>query len=319
MNAFMGNLNLPGNTKLTILKNFDNGVGTLNNLKNRSQGEAKRISEEKKASKRAELSNYLETIGLNPTDRNGFLQKFDNAPNTTNTIKQNAKTMANSIKKAKRNANLDEFGKYMTRIGLSNANKNALMQSLTNTNVSLENMKVRANGVLKNRIAEKRAEFSTFLGGLELSNANKNTILKQFDNDSSNVANLEKRATNLVNQRKREKRTGNRNALSNYVKNLTLNQTNKNAILKEFNNSMAELNVMRIKANALVEQRKREFINSKRAELNNYTNTLNLSGEDKNAIMSKFNAVNGNITALKNEAQKLSNKRKLEKIAMNRK
>ena len=319
LNAFMGNLNLPGNTKLTILKNFDNGVGTLNNLKNRSQGEAKRISEEKKASKRAELSNYLETIGLNPTDRNGFLQKFDNAPNTTNTIKQNAKTTANSIKKAKRNANLDEFGKYITRIGLSNANKNALMQSLTNTNVSLENMKVRANGVLKNRIAEKRTEFSTFLGGLELSNANKNTILKQFDNDSSNVANLEKRATNLVNQRKREKRTGNRNALSNYVKNLTLNQTNKNAILKEFNNSMAELNVMRIKANALVEQRKREFINSKRAELNNYTNTLNLSGEDKNAIMSKFNAVNGNITALKNEAQKLSNKRKLEKIAMNRK
>src|SRR6056300_127930 len=319
LNKLMTNLNLPGNTKLAILKNFDNGVGTLNNLKGRSQGEAKRISDEKKAAKRAELSNYLEKIGLNPTNRNGFLQRYDNAPNTVNAIKQNANTMANSIKKAQRNANLDEFGTYMTRIGLNNSNKNALMQSLSNTNVSLENMKSRANGVLKNRIAEKRTEFSKFLGGLELSNANKNSILKQFDNDSSNIANLEKRATNLVNQRKREKRTANRNSLSNYVKTLNLNQTNKNAILKEFNNSMAELNVMRTKADDLVKQRKQEFINSKRSELNSYTSELKLSGEDKNAIMSKFNATNGKITTLKNEAQKLANKRKLEKIAMNRK
>jgi hypothetical protein len=82
---------------------------------------------------------------------------------------------------------------------------------------------------------------------------------------------------------------------------------------------MAELNVMRTKADDLVKQRKQEFINSKRSELNSYTSELKLSGEDKNAIMSKFNATNGNIIALKNEAQKLANKRKLEKIAMNRK
>ena len=319
LNRFMTNLNLPGNTKLTILKNFDNGVGTLNTLKNRSQSESNRIKNEKKAEKRAELSNYLEKLNINPTNRNGFLQKYDNAPNTVNVIKQNAKNMANSIKTAKRAKNLENFDAYMSRIGLGPENKNSLMQSLSQSNVSLENMKARANGVLKDRISEKRTEFSKFLSGLNLSNENRNSILKQFDNDSSDMNNLEKRATNLVNQRKSEKRTSNRNALSNYVKNLELNQTNKNSILKEFNNSIAELNVMKTKANELVNQRRRELINSKRQELNNYTNKLNLTGEDKNSIMSKFNNTNGNISVLKNEADKLSNRRKLEKVAMNRK
>ena len=319
LNRFMTNLNLPGNAKLTILKNFDNGVGTLNTLKNRSQSESNRIKNEKKAEKRAELSNYLEKLNINPTNRNGFLQKYDNAPNTVNVIKQNAKNMANSIKTAKRAKNLENFDAYMSRIGLSPQNKNSLMQSLSQSNISLENMKARANGVLKNKIAEKRVEFSKFLSGLNLSNENRNSILKQFDNDSSNMNDLEKRATNLVNQRKSEKRTSNRNALSNYVKTLELNQTNKNSILKEFNDSIAELNVIKTKADELVKQRRRELINSKRQELNNYTNELNLTGEDKNSIMTKFNDTNGNISVLKNEARKLSNRRKLEKVAMNRK
>jgi len=319
LNKLMNNLSLPANVKMSILKNFDNGAMKLNNLKNRSQSEANRIKNEAKAAKRAELSNYLEQItNITQANRNAFLQRYNNAPNTFNTIKTNAKNASNAAKTAKREKNLANAKKHMNEIGLNNSNKNALVQSFANTNVSLANMIARANGVLKNRVVEKRAEFSKFLTNLNLTNANRNTILKQFDENSRNIPSLEQRARNLVNQRKSEKRTANRNALSNHVRTLKLNQANKNAIMAEFNSTMIELNAMKSKANAIVEQRRTEFLNAKKQELNAFTNELQLTGDDKSSIMAKFNNTNGNINALKNEARTLSNRRKLEKVAANR-
>ena len=319
LNNFMSTLNIPNTNKIAILENFDKNIGTLNSLRNRAQNAANTVVKAKIAKRREEFIGFVNNLGLRGQDRNGLLAKFNATPNNMNTLKNEAAQLANSIKRAKKNANMANLNAYISRSGVNNTDRNKLISNFSQSNISLENMKLKVNQTIKNRIAEKRVEFSKFLGTLELSNANKNTVLKKFDEDSSNIGKLQENATSLVNQRIREKRTANRNALSNYVKTLNLKNEDKNAILAEFNNSSAELMVMRTKANDLVTQRKGERINAAKSELNSYLNSLGLVGEDKNSVMRKFNANSGNISTLRNEATKLANRRKLEATRAKRK
>src|SRR5210317_545219 len=298
---YINSLGLNTNNKLNILK------------KNPSLSEGRRLANTKRKAKnraneikrqRQELENYINSAGLNEGNKLNILKN--------NPSLNEGKKLVNSMlqkkiqdKRAKDRVALQIF---LNKLGL-NKNKGEQKEFFNNfnKNVNLNTIKSKATTFAQNKKnrakAQKRQELQKHLNNLNLTNEEKAKFLNKFNTNVENANALKLQASNYVSKRIKERRAANRQELVTYLNTLTLDREDVNKILKQFDETNTNANILKARAKQINNSRKEERWVEVEDEFYNYLNTLkNLTPENRTEITSKLNGYFTNWNAIKKTA-----------------
>src|SRR6056300_1117329 len=298
---YINSLGLNTNNKLNILK------------KNPSLSEGRRLANTKRKAKnraneikrqRQELENYINSAGLNEGNKLNILKN--------NPSLNEGKKLVNSMlqkkiqdKRAKDRVALQIF---LNKLGL-NKNKGEQKEFFNNfnKNVNLNTIKSKATTFAQNKKnrakAQKRQELQKHLNNLNLTNEEKAKFLNKFNTNVENANALKLQASNYVNKQIKERRATARQELVTYLNTLTLDREDVNKILKQFDETNTNANILKARAKQINNSRKEERWVEVEDEFYNYLNTLkNLTPENRTEITSKLNGYFTNWNAIKKTA-----------------
>src|SRR5210317_552579 len=298
---YINSLGLNTNNKLNILK------------KNPSLSEGRRLANTKRKAKnraneikrqRQELENYINSAGLNEGNKLNILKN--------NPSLNEGKKLVNSIlqkkiqdKRAKDRVALQIF---LNKLGL-NKNKGEQKEFFNNfnKNVNLNTIKTKATIFAKNKKnkekSQKRQELQKHLINLGLTNQEQAQFLNKFNANAENANALKLQASNFVNKLIKERRAMARQELVTYLNTLTLDREDVNKILKQFDETNTNANILKARAKQINNSRREERWVEVEDEFYNYLNTLkNLTPENRTEITSKLNGYFTNWNAIKKTA-----------------
>ena len=312
LEAYINSLGLGVNNKRNIL----NQNPTLTNGKRLANTKSQeKQSRNKKIKNRQNLESYINSLGLTTNDKVNILNKD---PNLTEG-KRLANNRVQMKIKEKRNKNKIALSIHLNKLGLKNTEKNQFLTNLNNPNVNINAIKQRANTFMQNKKTQKnrvnREEFEEYLTQLNLTNAERLefiTMITQTNN--TNVTSLKKKANAYLAERIKIRRATIRQELAAYLQGLNITNKDKTNIMREFNNTNTNVQVLRNRANGVVGARKQQRFIEDEGEFMNYLNTLtNLTANNKSNITSKLNSYFTNWESLKKSATNLALTRASEK------
>ena len=310
LEEYINSLNLGVNNKRSILN------------KNPSLDEGKRLANTKLREKQAKnrevqnrrnLENYINQLGLNTNNKLEILNKN---PSLTD-----GKRLANSKlqMKIKEKRNKDRFALsvYLNKLGLTNKEKTKFLGNF-NQNVNSNVIKANASAFVQNKKAQqksvKRQELQTYLSKIGLTNQEQFQFLNKFNQNLDNANAIKKEANVYLRETAKQQRAMMREDLFMYLKGLNISETNAKGILKEFNNTNTNAQILKNRANAVVATRKRERFIQEEGEFMNYLNTLeDLTAENKTKITEKLNGYYTNWKSIKKSATNIALQRAKEK------
>ena len=324
---FLASLNLNKSNQQGILKRFNtNKNATLLSLRVNAEELAKQRQIEKRLANRIELSDYLTELGLNNTDTNVLLKRFniDQVVTAANVRKEANALLIQRIRE-KTAANRKSLVDFMQNLNISNVNRDKILKNFDREAASLNNLKSRASNIntaIKTRVAQ-RQELSNYVNNLGINGAE---LLQKFDNGRSTFNNLKKDADTaaraLFNAQAIKAK---KDELQAYMKDTKLKNINRQSFLNrvELNTNIDEIKREINELNAVLKGRDNEFTR-KKSELSVYLNDLtNLTSGQRMALINKVVNANTNIQPIKNEGNRLNkaikNKRAQKKNEMERK
>jgi len=307
LNAYGRKLGL-NNATITKLTNKLNREG-LNSLK----AEANRIAQEKaknlKEAENKELNRYMNEIGLNGNNKRNVLnQKLP---------LNNAKRFANDLLQKKiaekRNKNKAALSVILNKLNITNNDRNQFFNNL-NKGVDVRIIKqnaIKFSGEKKKMVkGYQRQNLITHLSQLKLNGGEQRAFLNAFNRNADDLNSIKKQASEFAEKKVAQQKKEVRNDLLKYLNGLKLEKTNINSIMKNFNDTTANVDVLKVRAKEISNSREHERWVESNDEFRNYLNTLeNLTNQDKVNITSKINSSFVNWNALKKKATNLAVKR----------
>ena len=309
---YINSLGLNTNNKLNILKNnptLSEGR-ILANEKRRAKNQANEIKRQRK-----ELENYINAAGLNESNKLDILK---NNPTLSEGRKMANNRLQNKIKE-KRDKDRVALQIFLNKLGL-NKNKGEQKEFFDNfnKNLNLNTIKTKAALFAQNKKnvgkAQKREELQKHLTNLGLTNQEQAQFINKFNTNSENANALKLQASNFVNKRIKERRAATRQELVTYLNTLTLNRDDVNNILKQFDETITNIETIKGRAKKLNNSRIQQRWVETEDEFYAYLNTLkNLTPNNKTEITAKLNSEFVNWNALKKSATNLAVQRANER------
>jgi hypothetical protein len=310
----MNGLNITNANRAAILKNFDSEAASLNNLKNRATQINTAIKT--KAAQRRELSNYINSLGVNGKE---LLNKFNNGRSNANSIKKEANEIRKEMNAKIVNTKRDELNQYMTNTFIPTQNRKAFLNRITvNTNMNSikSNVKNMDNGIRakKEKEAKNRDAFSVFLNGLELTNKEKSDFLKNYNAGKTNRDTIKNRALSINAAIKAK--VLQRKELSNYINTLGINGKE---LLNKFNNGRSTLDNLKKEADKAKALANAKTVANKRQELEKFMNDTLIPKQNRSGFLNRI-TVNTNMNSIKSNVKNMDNgiRAQREKEAKNR-
>ena len=235
---------------------------------------------------------------------------------TVNQAEQVRNRLVNAItrKKTMDMMKLQEAIKPMTA-----ENQNMILQKFTSQNIPINKMLKRVTELKNKRADEKykaeRASLYTFLDKeLNMNVEDRKSILKDFDEVKTLNA-MKTKATQLKNRRIRDKIATDRNKIEKILQPLNLSNTDKTAILKNFNTTPGSVILFETKARNIKKKRNDEKRANERSQLVKHMNTLQLSETNTKKILTTFDGTkNKTLTISQLNATDLKKQRNREKL-----
>src|SRR5210317_110182 len=300
--AHLNGLGLNNDVQKKFLSRIENV--NLNTLKANANAIAKKIANEKELGDMKELERYINSLGLNTNNKLNILKSN---PSLSEGRKLANNRLQNKIKE-KRNKDKLALQIFLNKLGL-NKNKGEQKEFFNNfnKNVNLNTIKSKATTFAQNKKnrakAQKRQELQKHLNNLNLTNEEKAKFLNKFNTNVENANALKLQASNYVSKRIKERRAANRQELVTYLNTLTLDREDVNKILKQFDETNTNANILKARAKQINNSRKEERWVEVEDEFYNYLNTLkNLTPENRTEITSKLNGYFTNWNAIKKTA-----------------
>ena len=262
------------------------------------------------------MNMFLKTTGLSNVNKNLFLNRARKEGSNINSLIEEARSLNADIKTKKLTNKQDEFRKILQNYNKLNASdKEALIASVTET-MNVNSLRKMADELLQKRIEEKQnfvaQNLLSFLTPLQINQKNKNDFLRRFRNEGANINTIKSEALKLQESKGSSNLENLRVRLETRLNEISLNQLNKNAIMRKFTNGNRNVDKLIEEAKNLKKQRNDEGLNKSQKEYRAYLNTLpGLTNVDKQQLMN-----NGNLN--RNKAKQMSNKR-LEQVKINTK
>jgi hypothetical protein len=287
-------LKLKQNDVETIMKNFNANPRNMNALRAKASA-IKNISGEK---------NRLTERIRKARNENSLNLKFN-----VDKVKSlnNAKSLNNKINQA-------YIGKAKKNLSRRALNRNVNISDELNAIKTMNNvqkLKNKLNGILNSKKREDLRKLEEVIKNLN--QENKNRFLQKFKNQNNSLGNILNNVQAFKNNREKQKFENQKQELYKYLnETLNLNVKDRNAIMFNFNTTK-NLNAMKQKANALKKTRNTEKITANRQKLGELLNSMNLSVENKNSILKKFDQQPGNVETFEANAKSLVEQRKSEK------
>ena len=308
---------------------------------------ASKRSEKFKKEKNIALRSYLTVeLGLEPSEVEKIMQEFQVNPRNYNALRKKAMNskglskeknrIAKRVRKAQEDGidlnfntnvkNMNNVKNLNTKINgayIEKEKKNLSRKALNNNiNISNDLNRIKSmNNVrkLKNKLnALTRSKKNTDWQKLqnvtrELDRESQERFLKRFRNQGNSLNVILKNVEKYKNELKEKKQVIKRQELYTYISNkLNLNVTDRNAIMKEFDN-VKNVNAMKTKANAIKKQRTTEKVKENRIKLEEILKGMNLEEGDKRFILLRFDRKPGNVNAFEANAKKLVEQKKTNK------
>ncbi|ALI95782.1 hypothetical protein OlV7_150 [Ostreococcus lucimarinus virus 7] len=303
---FVNKLDMNVADRNSIMNKFNKTNATVNTLKNAASQLRNKRTSEKRALNRSELSGFLNTLNLSGTNKKGILNRFNVNKNASLTsLRTNAEELQKQRGIEKRLANREEVSRYLTTLGLSNANSQIILNKFnTNKSVTTTNARKEANALLQQRIKESvaanREDLVSYMNTLNLTNANKSAILKNFDSEVVSLNKLKNRAAN-INSRIKTK-ASERQELSNYINELGINGT---VLLQKLNDGRSTLNRLKQDARKMRNVSDAQMIKNKKEKLRDYMKETRLKNTNKQSFLNRVE-LNTNMDEIKREVRELN-------------
>jgi hypothetical protein len=317
LNSYSRKLGLNNATINTLTKKLNRE--DLNSLK----AEANRIAQKKannfKNAENNELKKYMSNIGLNANNKRNVIGK--KLP-----LSESKKFANNLLQKKieeKRNKNKAALSVILNKLNITNTeNRNKFMNKLKNGgNINaIKQNAIKFSGQ-KKRVTKgrQRQELIAHLSQLRLNTNEQQSFLNAFNRNADDLNSIKKQASVFTERKINQQRKAIRSELLNYLKGLKLERTNLASIMKNFDETNTNLNVLKTRAKEIEKSRKHEKWVEGDIEFRNYLNTLNnLSNQDRVNITSKISNSFVNWNALKKQATNLAVKRASDKRKVQR-
>jgi hypothetical protein len=303
--GFLADLGLTNENRTTMINKYNANKLNVDLLKQ----EAIQLRNGKISEKKAKLLAHMNGLGevLTSENRRKLLNRVENT--NLNTLKANANGIAKKRIGEKKEKERRELEAYINNLGLGVNNK----RNILNQNLTLNNGKRLANTKLKekqgrNQKIKNRKNLEAYINSLGLTTNDKVNIL----NKDPNLTEGKRLANNRIQMKIREKRNKNKTALSIYLNKLGLKNDDKNQFLTNLNNPNVNINAIKQRANAFVQNKKTKKKQANQKELEEYLTQFNLTNTEKNEFVTMLTETN--ITTLKQKvdtylAKKIKNKR----------
>src|SRR6056300_1267154 len=292
------NLGLNQIDQNTLMKKYNNGNRDVNRLIQ----EAKELRKTRNAeSANKALQEYIMYINKLPNLTN---QVKKNLVNSKNLNRNKALNLSKKRGAEKKETEKKEFVGFLSDLGLTNENRQAMINKYNSNTLTVNALKQEAIGLRNTKISEKKAKLLAHLNGLGLNNDVQKKFLNRVENTNLNT--LKANANAVARKIAREKQEYERKELENYINSLGLNTNNKLNILKK-NPSLSEgrrLANTKRKAKNQANEIKRQ-----RQELENYINAAGLNESNKINILKNNPALN--------EGRKMANAKRRAKNQAN--
>ena len=198
-------------------------------------------------------------------------------------------------------------------------NQNMILQKFTSQNIPINKMLKRVTELKNKRADEKykaeRASLYIFLDKeLNMNVEDRKSILKEFD-EVKTLSVMKTKATQLKDKRIRDKIATDRNKIQKILQPLNLSNTDKTAILKNFNTTPGSVILFETKARNIKKKRNDEKRANERSQLVKHMNTLQLSETNTKKILNTFDGTkNKTLTISRLNATDLKKQRNREKL-----
>jgi hypothetical protein len=194
----MNGLNISNTDKQKILKIYNSRKANVTTLKNRAT-QLNGVTKNKER-QRAELSNYIDGLGINGAQ---LLKKFNDGRSTVNKLKTEANKMRKVANASLVNSKRNQLRTHMKNTRLDDKNKKSFINRVavdTNMN-SLKGEVNNLNTQLKTRdetVAAKKSEISVYVNTLnDLRPENRKTFIAKVVNANTNVDVLKREAATM--------------------------------------------------------------------------------------------------------------------------
>src|SRR6056300_1065779 len=292
------NLGLNQIDQNTLMKKYNNGNRDVNRLIQ----EAKELRKTRNAeSANQALQEHIIYINKLPNLTN---QDKKNLVNSKNLNRNKALNLSKKRGAEKKETEKKEFVGFLSDLGLTNENRQAMINKYNSNTLTVNALKQEAIGLRSTKISEKKAKLLAHLNGLGLNNDVQKKFLNRVENTNLNT--LKANANAVARKIAREKQEYERKELENYINSLGLNTNNKLNILKK-NPSLSEgrrLANTKRKAKNQANEIKRQ-----RQELENYINAAGLNESNKINILKNNPSLN--------EGRKMANAKRRAKNQAN--
>ena len=329
--------NLKNEDREAILKNWDYYPNmTVTNVKNRASKRANEFKREKETALRAYLTNDLK---LAANDVETIMRNFNLNPRNMDTLREKAlklKTISgekNRLKERIRKAreenglnieftaniksmnNVKTLNNKINQAYIGKGKKNLARRALNrNINISdelnaiktmnnVQKLKNKLTGLINGKKKEDLRKLEEVIKNLN--QENKNRFLKKFRNQNNSLGNLLTNVQVFKSNKEKQKFENQKQELYKYLnETLNLNVNDRNAIMLNFNTTR-NLNATKQKANVLKKTRNTEKIAANRLKLEEILKPMNISQENKNSILRKFDQQPGNVETFEANAKSL--------------
>ena len=297
-------LNLGASDRNAIMLEF-NTVKDLNTMKRKANTIKKQIKGERVIENRKKLEEILKGINIENRDKKFILLRFNRKPGNINAFKVNAEKLAEEKKGKMRKTEISELNAHMSRLGLSDENKQKIRTIFTqNSDKTLNSAKANATDIRRTRNQKKLENIlinlknlnenkkATFRSNLTKPNANVDTIIQEARTQNARIEN---------------KKETNRN-VTDFVLSLNIGEYGTK-LIGDFKGGL----ITDIKAKEEA-KKKRESMNAgivveKKKKLRTFMNKTLLGNVNKNRFINRV-TLKENISVLEKEITTLNNQMK---------
>ena len=315
--SFLTPLEMPQTNKNAIMKKFKTTNTNVETLKKEALNLQKRRKNVVIGEKRKEYRKFLNTLkNLTNEDKR---ELESNSTFNRNKAVALAKKRAENRKAGQRNS----FVSFLNQLDLENQDKNAMLKAYNSNSFTVNALKKKASNLKTKRVGEKKAVNKNTLkeilvSATNLSDGTKKGIMKRFDRGEANLNTLREEIAQLIQRAKDNKLANKKQKFAAYVKSTSLSNANKNAFIQRLGNADLNFNALKSEVNAMVQQAISDRRAQDRQDLEQYMNSKEMTNQNKNSILSKFDA-NSKLSAnlLKRDVNALLKTRAQEQIAAN--
>src|SRR5210317_1348234 len=300
------NLGLNQIDQNTLMKKYNNGNRDVNRLIQ----EAKELRKTRNAeSANQALQEYIIYINKLPNLTN---QDKKNLVNSKNLNRNKALNLSKRRGAEKKETEKKEFVGFLSDLGLTNENRQAMINKYNSNTLTVNALKQEAIGLRNTKISEKKAKLLAHLNGLGLNNDVQKKFLNRVENTNLNT--LKANANAVARKIAREKQEYERKELENYINSLGLNTNNKLNILKNNPSLSKGRNLANTKRKA---KNQANEIKRERQELEKYINAAGLNKGNKLNILKNNPSLNEGKKLVNSILQKkIQDKRAKDRVAL---